>query len=78
MPRDRDTYTFQVTFTRSLSADLGVLSDENSDTTSRKTRDELVQQLRTELQAAYDHPDVAPDGSFKIDSITIDGETYQA
>jgi len=78
MKRTENTYTFSVTFSRDLSADLEVIGKIDANPLEPDTRKSLVNQLRDELQAAYDHPDVAPDGSFVINSITIDGLTYPA
>ena len=75
MPRN-DTYTFTVTFERSLSEDLAVLNDENDNPLSPRIRKLLVKLFQSELQAAYDHPNVAPAGLFKINTITIDTLSY--
>lgn len=57
-------YTITVKFTRNLVEDLDVLGEPATDLAT-----ELKQQFRKELQACYDNPDVAPAGSFTIESI---------
>lgn len=73
--KDRDTYTIKATFSRSLSADLDVIGKTRVSAVAVKG---LIQQLRKELQSAYDHPDIAPDGQFNLDSIRIDGVVYDS
>lgn len=57
-------YTITVKFTRNLVEDLDVLGEPSKDLVS-----ELKEQFRKELQACYDNPDVAPAGSFVIESV---------
>lgn len=66
-----DTYTIKATFSRSLSADLDVINKKRVSTVAVKG---LIQQLRKELQLAYD--DTGIDGQFNLDAITIGGVTY--
>ena len=61
-----DTYTITVTFFRSFSADSEVVS---AGTGKVPTDSELIQQMRKELQMAYDDPDIAIDGRFEISAI---------
>jgi hypothetical protein len=58
-PRKDGTYTMLVRFTRNYSDDAGVVG-------SPVTKHKLVQQLRKELQMAYDDNNVAMAGSFDI------------
>lgn len=74
-----DRYSFTVTFTRELSDDLEIVGhDVHNDYLNAVTRDKLTQQFRKELQAAYDHPDTAIAGSFKIDKIVLGGVQFPA
>lgn len=68
---DTDTYTFTATFSRSLSADLDVVNHSDLRPAAVKA---LVQQMRKEVQTMYD--DGGADGSFNLDSVTINGVTY--
>jgi hypothetical protein len=62
MTRD-DTYTLTVTFFRSFGDDANVVGKD------APTDSEFVQQLRKELQMAYDHADIAMAGGFDISGI---------
>lgn len=72
MGQKSDCYTITVTFERSRSADLAVSAERYGDLPERER---LMRQFRDELQAAYDHDDVAIDGTFEID--TVDGEAVR-
>ncbi len=69
-PIPNDEYEFTVKFKRSVSADLDVIGKDRINTPNRAL---LLQQLRKELQATYDHPDTAIAGSFDI----VSGPTFQ-
>ncbi len=64
-----DSYEIVVKFTRSFSDDAGVVGLGDNDPLDPRS---LVAQLVKELQAAYDHPDIAIAGSFDV----VSGPTF--
>ena len=60
--KEADTYQITVRFTRSFSDDIGVVKPRPGES----VKDALIRQFVTELQSAYDHPDVGIAGRFQV------------
>jgi hypothetical protein len=67
-----DEYTFTVKFKRSVYEDRFLIEDQNLPPSSPIVAQQLMQQLRKELQACYDNPNVSPAGGFVIESMQHD------
>ena len=69
---ESDEYELVVRFKRSLSADREVIESRlGKEIPLHELRHEYAVQLARELQAAYDDPDVAPDGSFNVEQVIL-------